>query len=193
MWVLVYFFGGGEDEGGIWRQGFHSTASLYRSTCRQVETESRLSPRACEKKIPLQHWWWWWWWGRGIWVVAQRWVGDISTCNSWRDAIIYCVRIIIFLLQVVANESTPHILFFPDLPNLIEQKLFPPLYKLPNVIRFSGLLDASVILWFITRNIHLIFPVSVPGTELLKPLEFPVLRVIKVSFVMFTRWLLEST
>ena len=34
-------------------------------------------------------------------------------------------------------------------------------------------------------------PVS--GTELLKPLEFPVMRAIKVSLVMLMRWFLEST
>ena len=30
-----------------------------------------------------------------------------------------------------------------------------------------------------------------PGTELLKPLEFPAMKVVKVSFVMLMRSLLE--
>lgn len=47
---------------------------------------------------------------------------------------------------------------------------------------------ASVMLWFIIRNMYLVFhPVS--GTELLKLLEF--LKAMKVSFVMLMRWLLD--
>ena len=33
-----------------------------------------------------------------------------------------------------------------------------------------------------TKNVHLVF-IPVPGTEILKTLEFPEMRVIKVSFV----------
>ena len=45
-----------------------------------------------------------------------------------------------------------------------------------------------MILRFIVRSVYLVF-IQVYGTELLKPLEFPALRVIKVSFVMLMRWL----
>lgn len=46
--------------------------------------------------------------------------------------------------------------------------------------------DFIFILWFIIRNTYLFF-VSIPGTELLKPLKFPKLRVIKMS------WYLQQT
>lgn len=44
---------------------------------------------------------------------------------------------------------------------------------------------------FIVRSVYLVF-IQVYGTELLKPLEFPVLRVIKVSFVMLMSDFLRS-
>ena len=50
----------------------------------------------------------------------------------------------------------------------------------------------SVILWFTIRNIYLVF-IPIPDTELLKSLEFPVMRAIKMTFVMWKWWLLEST
>lgn len=43
-----------------------------------------------------------------------------------------------------------------------------------------------MVLRFIGRSIYLVFH-QVSGTELLKPLEFPVLRVIKVSSLMSVR------
>ena len=43
-----------------------------------------------------------------------------------------------------------------------------------------------MIVRFIVRSVYLVF-IQVYGTELLKSLEFPVLRVIKVSFVMLMR------
>lgn len=41
------------------------------------------------------------------------------------------------------------------------------------------------------KNIYLV-SVPFPGTEVLKPLEFPVMRVIKVSFAMLMMWFLEG-
>ena len=36
-------------------------------------------------------------------------------------------------------------------------------------------------------------PHPISGTEFLMPLEFPVMRAIKVSLIMLKRWFLEST
>ena len=46
-------------------------------------------------------------------------------------------------------------------------------------------------LWFMKRNIYSVF-IPVPGTELLKPLDFPVMRAIKMLFVNLRRLPLGS-
>ena len=53
----------------------------------------------------------------------------------------------------------------------------------PPQIRGSSCLRLTVMLWFIIGNIYLVSD-TVPGTGLLKLLEFSVIREIKVSFVM---------